>query len=244
MRNRVIRLAVIMGAVLTTGACADSPTQSEHQRSSGIAVPVGDEQVAPQGCVVGGLCTLPPISGGWCDPYEELDWSCDDGGGECMTSVEDPTDPEEAMTVQSCPSPGGGSGGGVTTPPPSGGDPGTICPSSDTGTCSPEEESTICPQPFIGNVQPALITVAGRNHEFQFHSSLTYPFKRLTAGRSPATYEIGMPTSSRDTWWIAERGTITVWCRGAWISRTHWLGTLTVVDSDLHMVMGPGHPDF
>jgi hypothetical protein len=93
-------------------------------------------------------------------------------------------------------------------------------------------------------VQPALITVAGRNHEFSFTSTLTYPFTRLTGGRSPATYEIGLPTASRDAWWIAQAGTITVWCRGAWITRKTWLGTLTVVDSDLHMVMGPGHPDF
>jgi hypothetical protein len=241
MRKSVLRLALLVGTMLSLGACADSPTQSDQQRRApDLAAPAQDELVAPQGCVIDGLCLLPPISGGWCDPYEELDWSCDDdGGGDCMTSVGTPTDPEGATTVQSCPGGGGDPGGGGTTPPPPGDDP--ICP--DTGEeCG--EESTICPQPFYGNTQPALITVAGRNHEFQFHSSETYPFTRLTGGRSPATYKIGLPTTSKDAWWIAEAGNITVWCRGAWITRTLWVGTMTVLDSDLHMVMGPGHPDF
>jgi hypothetical protein len=245
MRKFALCLMVLAGAVLTLGACADSPTQSDQQRAPDLAAPAQDEQVAPQGCVIDGLCVLPPISGGWCDPYEELDWSCDDGGGECMTSVGDPTDPEGATTVQGCPGGGGGGdpGGGGTTPPPPGGDPGLICPTSDTGEqCG--EESTICPQPFYGNTQPVLIPIAGRNHEFQFHSSETYPFTRLTGGRSPATYKIGLPTTSKDGWWIAEAGNITVWCRGAWIRSNLWLETMTVLDSDLHMVMGPGHPDF
>lgn len=258
MRNLVLRLAAIAGVVLALGACADSPTQPGEQRAPDLAAPVQDEQVAPQGCVLDGLCVLPPISGGWCEPWMELDWSCDDGG-DCMTSVGDPTVPEWASTVQGCPGTGGGGGGGGGTPPPPGcaPPPGAMYPTSNTGECAtppdsveceecnpPEEESNICPQPFLGNTQPALITVAGRNHEFRFHSSPAYPFRRLTGGRSPATYEIGLPTSSTDTWWIAERGTITVWCRGAWITRRLWVGTMTVLDSDLHMVMGPGHPDF
>jgi hypothetical protein len=139
--------------------------------------------------------------------------------------------------VQSCP--GGGTGGEGE----GGGDPTTPCIQSDSTTCE-TEESTICPLHFYGNTQPALITVAGRNHEFQFESTATYPFERLTTGRSPATYKIKFPATSRDAWWIAEAGTITVWCRGAYLRRNNWIGTLTVVDSDLHMVMGPGHPDF
>ena len=188
----------------------------------------------------------------------ELDWDC--SPDDCMSSAGDLNDSEWDTAVQGCPGAGGTGGepgGGGTPTPPGGDDP--VCPESTTGLCPtlpldsipdcvgctpPEEESTICPQPFYGNAQPALITVAGRNHEFQFHSSLTYPFTRLTGGRSPATYSIGLPTASKDAWWIAERGTITVWCRGAWITRKHWIGTMTVLDSDLHMVMGPGHPDF
>jgi hypothetical protein len=242
MRSFILQLGVLAG-VLTLVACADGPTQSDQQRGVDVAAPAQEEQVAPQGCVIGGVCLLPPISGGACEPWMELDWDCDEGGGECLSSA-GPTAPTDA-TVQSCPGGGdsggglGGGGGGDGD-----GDPGT-CIEAVTTPCEPDgEESTICPQPFIGNTQPALITVAGRNHEFQFHSSLTYPFKRLTGGRSPATYEIGLPTASEDAWWIAERGTITVWCRGAWITRSHWLGTMTVLDSDLHMVMGPGHPDF
>ncbi|WP_420125515.1 hypothetical protein [Longimicrobium sp.] len=254
MRKLLLRLLMLASVVLTLGACADTPTQSDH--APDLAAPVQDEQTAtPQGCVSEGLCVLPPISGGWCEPWMELDWDCDEGGGECEESIGAPTDPEEAAGVQSCP--GGGDGGswGGYTPPPGGtgpGDPGAICIESYSEPCAPEcedcnppeKESTICPSPFLGNVQPTLITVAGRNHEFSFTSTFTYPFKRLTGGRSPATYEIGLPTASKDAWWIAQAGTITVWCRGAWITRRHWVGTLTVVDSDLHMVMGPGHPDF
>jgi hypothetical protein len=250
MRNSVLRLATIAGVLFMLGACADSPTQSDQQRAPDL--PAQDAQV--QGCVSDGLCVLPPISGGWCEPWMELDWDCDDGGGECMTSAGDPTHPQESVGVQSCPGGGDTGGGGGWDDGGGGGgdDRGIICIQSYTEPCAPEcedcnppeEESNICPSPFLGNVQPALIPVAGRNHEFSFSSTLTYPFKRLTGGRSPATYEIGLPTASRDAWWIAQAGTITVWCRGAWITRRHWVGTLTVVDSDLHMVMGPGHPDF
>jgi hypothetical protein len=244
MRNLLLRLVLLAGVALTLEACADSPVQSEQQRGPDLATSTRDEELAPEGCVVGGVCLLPPISGGWCEPWMELDWDCDEGGGECLSSA-GPTDPTDA-TVQSCPG-GGDSGGGLGDGGggDGNGDPGENCIEEVTSPCEPDaEESTICPQPFYGNVQPALITVAGRNHEFQFHSSETKPFTRLTGGTSPATYKIGLPTISRDDWWIAESGTITVWCRGVWIRQGFWLGTLTVVDSDLHMVMGPGHPDF
>jgi hypothetical protein len=108
MRNLVLRLAAIAGVLFTVGACADSPTQSDQQRAPDL--PAQDAQV--QGCVSDGLCVLPPISGGWCEPWMELDWDCDDGGGECMTSVGDPGDPQESVRVQSCPGGGGGGTGG------------------------------------------------------------------------------------------------------------------------------------
>ncbi|HLM66318.1 MAG TPA: hypothetical protein VK358_02270 [Longimicrobium sp.] len=194
-----------------------------------------------------GLCILDPVivNPGECDPWESLDWC----SGDCITSVFQPLD----QGVQSCPGDGGGAapGGSGTPPPPSG--PGPICPTAETSTCPPvdgeeeeeEEESTICPTNFLGNTQPTLITIAGRNHEFQFHSSLTYPFVLKSSARSPAIYQIGFPTTSKDSWWIARTGTITVFCRGVYISRSrHWVGIVTVLDSDLHMVMGPGHPDF
>jgi hypothetical protein len=245
MRKFLLCLAVHVGMALTLGACADSPTQSDQQRAPDLAASAQDQQVAPQGCVTDGLCVLPPISGGYCEPWMELDWDCDDDGGACEESIGDPTDPEWATTVQGCPGGGGDDGGGGWAGGGGGDDPVSPCIESYTQPCDPgEEESFICPQPFYGNVQPALITVAGRNHEFQFHSSEAYPFTRLTGGASPATYRIGLPTTSKDAWWMAESGTITVWCRGAWITRTLWVGTLTVLDSDLHMVMGPGHPDF
>ena len=202
-------------AVLTMGACADNPAQPDQRYTPDRAPDENSVQ-----CTDGAVCLDPIIVIG--DPGGDgggwYGGGGDDGGG---------SDPggRDCMASSGEPILQGCTGGGSEP------DPG-------------EDESTICPQPFYGNVQPALITVAGRNHEFQFHSAEVYPFTRLTGGRSPATYAIGLPTTSKDAWWIAERGTITVWCRGAWITRTHWLGTLTLVDSDLHMVMGPGHPDF
>lgn len=145
----MVRVFTLAGVLLALGGCADNPMLSDHPTpdlASGAAV--ADAQVTPQGCVVGGVCLLPPISGGWCEPWMELDWDCSDGGGTCMTSVGEPTDPEEAITVQGCPGGDGGGGGrgpggdggpgsGGTTPP--GGDPGTICPMATTGSCPGED---------------------------------------------------------------------------------------------------------
>lgn len=254
MLKFMLRLTTLVAALFTLAACADSPTESDQPQRARDAAPgtlVQDAQTV-QGCVLKGLCVLDPVSPAPCDPWESVNWCDGDGNGDnCMMSVFDSADP----TVQSCPGDdGGASGGGGTLPPP--GD-GTTCPVSEaTTTCPappeeecedcnpPEEESTICPQPFLGNVQPALITVAGRQHEFQFTGTLTYPLRRLTGGASPATYQIGLPETSKDAWWIAESGTIRLMCRGAWITRRIWLGQAYVVGSDLHMVMGPGHPDF
>lgn len=248
MRKFALRLVVLAGAALTLGACADSPTQPDHHRAPDLAAPTQDEQVAPQGCVIDGdLCVLPPISGGWCDPYEELDWSCDDDD-ECMTSVGDPTDPESATTVQGCPGTGGGDPGGGTTPP--GGDPGTTPPDSTTYPCEldcPVEEETedtdICPQPVSGRTLTYLATIAGRSHEFKFRGTM----RRVNPaqGRSPAWYTISGPHVSSDSWWIAESGKIQLVCWGRWHLRNSvWLGVIAVQADDLHFVMGPGHPDF
>jgi hypothetical protein len=243
MRNFVLRLATIAGVLFTLGACADSPTQSDRQRAPELTVQ--DAQV--QGCVSDGLCVLPPISGGYCEPWMELDWDCDESGGECEESVGDPTDPEEAAGVQSCPGGGGDTGGGGGGGDSGGDDPGTICIESYTEPCAPEEEeySDICPQPILGKVATALVPIAGRNHEFQFEG----PFWRVNplVGRSPAWYNIPRPTLSEDDWWMAESGSIQLVCWGRYVivlgTRT-WVGTMYVQSTDLHMVMGPGHPDF
>jgi hypothetical protein len=249
MRNLVLRLAAIAGVVLTLGACADSPTQADQQRAPDLAAPAQDEQVTPQGCVIDGLCTLPPISGGWCDPYEELDWSCDDDP--CMTSVGDPTDPEEAVSVHGCPGGGGGGAlpGGGTQPPPGSG-PGTTPVDSTALPCEldcPAEEETadtdICPQPVSGRTLTYLATIAGRNHEFKFRGVMRRVNPAI--GRSPAWYEISGPHVSRDSWWIAQSGNIQLVCWGRWSFRnSFWIGTIIVQSDDLHFVMGPGHPDF
>jgi hypothetical protein len=213
------RLAVVLGAALLAVACTDTVAGPASPVDSRGGVVVDDN---PMGCTTGTICLEPIIVIG--DPGSGDGGGWSGGGGGDGGGGEDPGGHDCLATVDA----GGWSVQGCT----SGGD-----------EFDPEE-STICPQPFFGNVQPALITVAGRNHEFQFHSSEAYPFTRLTGGASPATYKIGLPTTSKDAWWIAESGTITVWCRGAWIRQNLWIGTLTVLDSDLHMVMGPGHPDF
>lgn len=71
----------------------------------------------------------------------------------------------------------------------------------------------------------------------------------VSAARPPATYEIAGPTASRDTWWIAERGTVKVNCNGYYSPSAFgyklWIGVASYAgESDLHMVMEPGHPDF
>jgi hypothetical protein len=242
MRTLLLRLALLAGVLLTLGGCADSPTQPTPPaaRDAAPGGPVLDDQV--QGCVLEGLCILEPVTPAPCDPWTSLHW-CE---GNCMTSVFQPLD----QSVQSCPGDGGGGapGGGGTPPPPST-DPGAVCPTADDGSCIPPEEeeeyTDICPQPILGKVATALVPVAGRNHEFKFEG----PFWRVNplVGRSPAWYEIPRPTLSKDDWWMAESGNIQLVCWGRWVivlrTRT-WVGTVYVQSTDLHVVMGPGHPDF
>lgn len=188
-------------------------------------------QITTQGCVSEGLCVLEPIvvvappPGGDSDD-EEVPISDGTGGG------------------------GGGDGGGGGGG--SGGD--STCAESDTQLipdnpdCE-EEDSRNCPSLIAGRVIVALIPVAGRSHEFQFEATITQPLVRVSKARSPATYEISKPTASEDLWWIAQAGTIKVNCNGAYSPSVFgarvWLGSLAYAnDSDLHMVMGPGHPTF
>lgn len=152
--------------MLTLGACADNPTQSGQQRTPDLDGRRGSlpNENSVQ-CTDGAVCLDPIIVIGDPGGGDGGGWSGgggDDGGGSDPGGRECMASSGGEPVLQGC------TGGGSEP------DPG-------------EDESTICPQPFIGNVQPTLITVAGRNHEFQFHSSLTYPFTRLTGGRSPAT---------------------------------------------------------
>ncbi len=244
MRHLVLRLATIACVLFTLAACADSPTQSDPQRVPEPApgAPVMDDQV--QGCVLEGLCILDPVTPAPCDPWTSLNW-CE---SECMTSVFQPL--EERL--QSCPGGGGGGdtgGGGTPPPPPPPADSSTVCLTADDGTCLPDEEeeeyTDICPQPILGKVATALVPIAGRNHEFKFEG----PFWRVNplVGRSPAWYKIRRPTLSEDDWWMAESGNIQLVCWGRYtiiLETRTWLGTMYVQTTDLHVVMGPGHPDF
>jgi hypothetical protein len=228
MRKLVFRLVVLAGVVLTLGACADSPTQSDHAPD----LAAQDEQVVtPQGCVSDGLCVLPPISGGWCEPWMELDWDCDTG--ECLSTI-GPSDPTDS-TVQGCPGGGGDTGGGGGWDgggDGGGGDPGTICIELYTEPCPSEEEeeySDICPQPILGKVAIALVPIAGRNHEFKFEGT----FSRVNplVGRSPAWYEMDQPALSKDSWWMAESGNLLLVCWGRYgviAGKRLWFGTVYV----------------
>lgn len=101
---RHVQIAVAIFAMLLMGACVDMPTAPSAAGTNGTA-PAYD--LTPQGCVLEGYCVLPPISGGGCDPYLELDWSCDNDG-DCMTSQ--PVDaPDSALvTLSGCAGPGTG----------------------------------------------------------------------------------------------------------------------------------------
>jgi len=109
-----------------------------------------------------------------------------------------------------------------------------------------EMVATGCPQIIGGKVPAAGITVANRLHTFKFEGPMT----RIGTGRrSPARYNIAHPTASEDTWWVAESGWIGLRCRGVFIPinqhEDRWFGTVSYAgENDLHMVMGPGHPDF
>lgn len=137
--RKLVLLAWLTAALLTFGACADSPTSPDQQTpaqeiSSGEG-PVLDVQV--QGCVVGGICSLPPISSDPSEPPPDCDvwWKPDCGA--CATGGII-SGPEGGMSVQGCPDVPPGGPGGSGTPPPPGGDPGAICPTAAASTCPSE----------------------------------------------------------------------------------------------------------
>jgi len=107
-----------------------------------------------------------------------------------------------------------------------------------------DKASRACPAVMLGKVITAGIGVAGILHTFKFEGPLT----RSGLPNSPARYAV-QPTSSEDTWWIAESGWIAVNCYGVFIpmgaGKRIWVGEASYAgQSDLHMVMGPGHPSF
>lgn len=115
---RHVQLWVMLCVVVLTAACVDSPTEPQGRSERVGTRPAYDSQTV-QGCVTDGYCVLPPISSGECDPYLELDWSCDDGG-DCMTSQPGDVSDTEIVPLSACPAPGTGigKGGGPIGPPP------------------------------------------------------------------------------------------------------------------------------
>jgi hypothetical protein len=172
--------------------------------------------ITTQGCVTEGMCVLQPIV--------------------VIAPIAPDGDPDDVCSryPDECSSGGGGGDGG------NGG---------EYPTPEEEEDARSCPQELVGKVITALVPVAGRNHEFRFEGKFGQGMTRVSAARSPAAYEIAGPTASRDTWWIAERGTVKVNCNGYYSPSAFgyklWIGVASYAgDSDLHMVMGPGHPSF
>lgn len=126
----LLRMMVLAGLLISAGACGDTPTEP------GAALPDAAARYNEvQGCVVGGICVLPPISSGggsgWCGPRMG---DCGDGEwGTCITGAPGTSDPEMGY-LSSCPGGDGGGGGGPwgggggSTPPPPSSDP----PPADT----------------------------------------------------------------------------------------------------------------
>ena len=258
MRNDVLlRRPAALVVLLILGACSDVTTPGPLLDGSGA----GGVQSGECTKQANGSYLCPPVTN---DPVYPAD--------PCTELIESTGGGDIESTTQSCP-PSGDDGGGSPAPPPDDGTPdepidggGTPPPSGDPGTeqpgiecpdsectpvceldCPPEDEegvdTDICPQPIRGRTVTTLINVAGRNHEFQFTGVMRRVNPAL--GRSPAWYNISGPTVSEDNWWMAERGTIRLVCWGRWRFRNSlWVGQIFVQDTDLHMVMSAGHPDF
>lgn len=213
-------LAVLIAAVLSVSCTTDSATgPAPTPRAPDLDAATHD------GCVTEGTCPLDPVvvigepgtggGNGGSGSSGDGDGDNDGPGCELMEGGE--------PAVQACGS--------------------EYSPAPDDQT--EEEYSDICPQPVLGKVATALVPIADRNHEFKFEG----PFWRVNplVGRSPAWYRIPRPTLSKDDWWMAESGNIQLVCWGRYaivLGTRTWVGTMYVQSTDLHVVMGPGHPDF
>lgn len=186
------RLLAVLGALVLTAGCADKVTGPGPARAIGGTV----LDATSSGCDPNTICLDPVIVIG--DPGSGDGSGSGGGGGGGEDGGDDPGDGQcmtsygGEATVQGC------SGGG--TPPPA----------------EEEEYSDICPQPIMGKVATALVNIAGRNHEFKFEGTF-YRVNPLV-GRSPAWYRIDRPTLSKDSWWMAESGSIQLVCWGRYVT--------------------------
>lgn len=112
--------------------CTDLPTGPQLGAEQVVGTGSSVDNQTVQGCVIEGYCVLPPISGGGstCDPHLQLDWSCDDGGGDCMTSQ--PGTETDLLAPASCPEPRNPRGGDGYDPMP-----GDTCNTGDPAFDSP-----------------------------------------------------------------------------------------------------------
>jgi hypothetical protein len=110
---RLLRALLPLVAVFIA-ACSDSPTEPVRtgQVSTSALLSATAGATAQDDASTASCCTLEPVivvadPKPGCDPYLQIDNSCD-GGGECMSSI-NPTSPDY-VTISGCP--GGDTGGG------------------------------------------------------------------------------------------------------------------------------------
>lgn len=136
--RRLRSWAATFCALMLIAACADAPTAPQLTGGEAMAGAMSsyDSQTV-QGCVIEGTCYLPPISGGGstCDPYLELDWNCDEGGGDCMTSLPGSETDAAYVGLAGCYPEPTKPGGGLEPPPTA---PGDTCKTGDTIIDDPE----------------------------------------------------------------------------------------------------------
>ncbi|HEU0016332.1 MAG TPA: hypothetical protein VFQ45_21815 [Longimicrobium sp.] len=124
---RFPKFPLLVVATLLAAGCSDAGTLPEAPEAPVAAPPSGpaNDYVLDPVIVIG----TPE-----CDPYMEADWSCDDGGGECMTSYSG-----GEASLASCPGGTGGGGGG-------GGGGGTGGSTGGTGTTTTtKQDAAACP---------------------------------------------------------------------------------------------------
>lgn len=162
MGIRLLQLVAVVCLLLGAGGCTDA-----------VTLPGGGEGRAPD------LAAITPLDDGQlayvccdpvivivprCDPYMELDWCKDDGGG-CISSRPGTGDPEADAGLAGC-GESGGSGG--STLPGGGGSPAAPNPCPDYGCPPPDEPcdpryDAKCNRPFT-SADSATLRLAIRRH--------------------------------------------------------------------------------
>lgn len=140
MRGMLLRILSLAGVVLTFGACQDAPMSPDARTSAAdlTVVEAPDEADQSPSCCDPVIVVVPGPGTEDCDPYMQLDNSCDDGGGgQCITSTGD--EGGELQTVSGCPDPGSGG-----SPSPGGPCYSASCGGGDGGAAPPDDGDLEC----------------------------------------------------------------------------------------------------